>query len=72
MYVRFYISTYMYICIFQAYNCYRKAAEISPHQILAWQGMANFLEKQAPSNELAEVYGKLLELDKYNKKLNKT
>ncbi|XP_051499454.1 SKI3 subunit of superkiller complex protein isoform X2 [Apus apus] len=49
----------------QARAAYRKAAEIEPNQLLAWQGLANFYEKSKQTDgkgDLADVYQKLLEL----------
>ncbi|XP_064650742.1 tetratricopeptide repeat protein 37-like [Lineus longissimus] len=49
----------------QALKAYTKAAEISPEQVLAWQGLAGFYEKQ-DKKEYKEhqvtVYKKLIEL----------
>ncbi|NXN28468.1 TTC37 protein, partial [Nycticryphes semicollaris] len=49
----------------QAKGAYKKAIELEPNQLLAWQGLANLYEK--PNNtdvggDLAEVYQKLLQL----------
>uniref|UniRef100_A0A452HAC5 Uncharacterized protein n=1 Tax=Gopherus agassizii TaxID=38772 RepID=A0A452HAC5_9SAUR len=49
----------------QAQSAYKKAAELDPGQLLAWQGLANLYEKsnQADVKEnLFNVYQKLLEL----------
>uniref|UniRef100_A0A8C0JB40 SKI3 subunit of superkiller complex n=1 Tax=Chelonoidis abingdonii TaxID=106734 RepID=A0A8C0JB40_CHEAB len=49
----------------QAQSAYKKAAELEPGQLLAWQGLANLYEKsnQADVKEnLFNVYQKLLEL----------
>uniref|UniRef100_A0A8C5M4M7 SKI3 subunit of superkiller complex n=2 Tax=Leptobrachium leishanense TaxID=445787 RepID=A0A8C5M4M7_9ANUR len=51
----------------QAQAAYRKAAELEPEQLLAWQGLASFYEKVNPNEfkqELPAVYQKLLELYK--------
>lgn len=50
----------------QTPNAFRKAIEVSPKQILAWQGLASYYEKESsPSNtELFEVYQELLLLER--------
>ncbi|XP_054277686.1 tetratricopeptide repeat protein 37-like [Macrosteles quadrilineatus] len=50
----------------QAPNAYRKAVELSPEQPLAWQGLANFYEKEDSNKNaeyLAPVYKQLLQLE---------
>ncbi|XP_035745210.1 tetratricopeptide repeat protein 37 [Egretta garzetta] len=49
----------------QAKGAYRKAIELEPNQLLAWQGLANLYEKSNQTDvkgDLADVYQKLLEL----------
>uniref|UniRef100_A0A8D0BF23 SKI3 subunit of superkiller complex n=1 Tax=Salvator merianae TaxID=96440 RepID=A0A8D0BF23_SALMN len=49
----------------QAKGAYKKAAELEPGQLLAWQGLANLYEKLNHANareDLINVYQKLLEL----------
>ncbi|XP_053151889.1 SKI3 subunit of superkiller complex protein [Hemicordylus capensis] len=49
----------------QAQGAYRKAAELEPGQLLAWQGLANLYEKTNHTDareDLINVYHKLLEL----------
>ncbi|XP_040198266.1 tetratricopeptide repeat protein 37 isoform X2 [Rana temporaria] len=49
----------------QAQAAYRKAAELEPEQLLAWQGLGNFYEKASQKEfkeDLPNVYQKLLEL----------
>ncbi|XP_077203715.1 superkiller complex protein 3 isoform X2 [Paroedura picta] len=49
----------------QAKGAYKKAAELEPGQLLAWQGLANLYEKTNHADtreELVNVYQKLLEL----------
>ncbi|XP_062455877.1 superkiller complex protein 3 [Rhea pennata] len=49
----------------QAKGAYKKAAELEPNQLLAWQGLANLYEKSNQTDvkgDLADVYQKLLEL----------
>ncbi|XP_037228601.1 SKI3 subunit of superkiller complex protein isoform X1 [Falco biarmicus] len=49
----------------QAKGAYKKAIELEPNQLLAWQGLANFYEKSNQTDvkgDLANVYHKLLEL----------
>lgn len=49
----------------QAQAAYRKATELQPDQLLAWQGLANFYEKNNQTDlksELPEVYQKLVTL----------
>uniref|UniRef100_A0A8B9YVR2 Tetratricopeptide repeat domain 37 n=1 Tax=Buteo japonicus TaxID=224669 RepID=A0A8B9YVR2_9AVES len=49
----------------QAKGAYKKAIELEPNQLLAWQGLANLYEKSNQTDvkgDLAEVYQKLLEL----------
>ncbi|KAJ7335765.1 hypothetical protein JRQ81_013706 [Phrynocephalus forsythii] len=49
----------------QAQGAYRKAAELEPGQLLAWQGLANLYEKTSRAGareDLVNVYEKLLEL----------
>jgi tetratricopeptide (TPR) repeat protein len=50
----------------QALKAYTKAAEISPEQLLAWQGLSGFYEKHDRKEEYKEhqisVYKKLVEL----------
>lgn len=50
----------------EALNAYRKAVDLSPDQILAWQGLASYYEKEKSSNcnDLFPVYKKLLSLEK--------
>ncbi|KAM9328956.1 superkiller complex protein 3 [Gastrophryne carolinensis] len=55
----------------QAQAAYRKAAELEPEQLLAWQGLGNLYEKlnqKAFEEELSNVYHKLLELYKNSDK----
>lgn len=47
-------------------NAYKKAIEISPKQILAWQGLASFYEKEGVEKfhrELIPIYKELLDLE---------
>ncbi|XP_023800448.1 tetratricopeptide repeat protein 37 isoform X2 [Cyanistes caeruleus] len=49
----------------QAKGAYKKAIELEPNQLLAWQGLANLYEKPSQidvKGDLADVYQKLLEL----------
>ncbi|XP_041278143.1 tetratricopeptide repeat protein 37 isoform X4 [Onychostruthus taczanowskii] len=49
----------------QAKGAYKKAIELEPDQLLAWQGLANLYEKPNQTDvkgDLADVYQKLLEL----------
>ncbi|OXB75710.1 UNVERIFIED_CONTAM: hypothetical protein H355_016227 [Colinus virginianus] len=49
----------------QAKGAYKKAIELEPNQLLAWQGLANLYEKSNQTDvqgDLGEVYRKLLEL----------
>ncbi|XP_037981724.1 tetratricopeptide repeat protein 37 isoform X3 [Motacilla alba alba] len=49
----------------QAKGAYKKAIELEPNQLLAWQGLANLYEKPNQTDvkgDLAYVYQKLLEL----------
>ncbi|XP_030323083.1 tetratricopeptide repeat protein 37 [Calypte anna] len=49
----------------QAKAAYKKATELDPNQLLAWQGLANMYEKSKQTDikgDLADVYQKLLEL----------
>ncbi|KAM4638019.1 superkiller complex protein 3 isoform 1-T2 [Amazona ochrocephala] len=49
----------------QAKGAYKKAIELEPNQLLAWQGLANLYEKSSQTDvkeDLADVYQKLLEL----------
>ncbi|XP_074789347.1 superkiller complex protein 3 [Athene noctua] len=49
----------------QSKGAYKKAIEIEPNQLLAWQGLANLYEKSNQTDvkgDLADVYKKLLEL----------
>uniref|UniRef100_A0A8D2KVA6 Tetratricopeptide repeat domain 37 n=1 Tax=Varanus komodoensis TaxID=61221 RepID=A0A8D2KVA6_VARKO len=49
----------------QAQGAYKKAAELEPGQLLAWQGLANLYEKMTHADvreDLIKVYQKLLEL----------
>ncbi|NWU96448.1 TTC37 protein, partial [Upupa epops] len=49
----------------QAKGAYKKAIELEPNQLLAWQGLANLYEKSDQSEvreDLMDVYRKLLEL----------
>ncbi|XP_063820099.1 superkiller complex protein 3 [Pseudophryne corroboree] len=51
----------------QAHAAYRKAAELEPEQLLAWQGLGNLYEKMNQKDfkeDLPNVYQKLLELYK--------
>ncbi|XP_043920067.1 tetratricopeptide repeat protein 37 [Protopterus annectens] len=55
----------------QAQTAYRKAAELEPEQLLAWQGLASLYEKSdqpAFKEELPEIYQKLLKLYESNDK----
>ncbi|NWR58481.1 TTC37 protein, partial [Bucorvus abyssinicus] len=48
----------------QAKGAYKKAIELEPNQLLAWQGLANLYEKSNQTDvkgDLADVYQKLLE-----------
>ncbi|XP_048786478.1 tetratricopeptide repeat protein 37 [Lagopus muta] len=49
----------------QAKGAYKKAIELEPNQLLAWQGLANLYEKSNQTDvhaDLQDVYQKLLEL----------
>ncbi|KAL0979784.1 hypothetical protein UPYG_G00189630 [Umbra pygmaea] len=49
----------------QAQTAYRKALELEPEQLLAWQGLANLYEKSEITDykvQLPKVYEKLIEL----------
>ncbi|NWI14464.1 TTC37 protein, partial [Crypturellus soui] len=49
----------------QAKGAYKKATELEPNQLLAWQGLANLYEKSNQTDvkgDLADVYQKLLDL----------
>ncbi|XP_075597024.1 superkiller complex protein 3 isoform X1 [Balearica regulorum gibbericeps] len=49
----------------QAKGAYKKAIELEPNQLLAWQGLANLYEKSSQTDvkgDLADVYQKLLQL----------
>ncbi|NWX70431.1 TTC37 protein, partial [Alca torda] len=49
----------------QAKGAYKKAIELEPNQLLAWQGLANLYEKPNQTDvrgDLADVYQKLLQL----------
>ncbi|XP_021397206.2 superkiller complex protein 3 isoform X2 [Lonchura striata] len=49
----------------QAKGAYKKAIELEPNQLLAWQGLANLYEKPNQTDvrgDLVDVYQKLLEL----------
>ncbi|XP_069737207.1 superkiller complex protein 3 [Phaenicophaeus curvirostris] len=49
----------------QAKGAYKKAVDLEPNQLLAWQGLANLYEKSDQADvkaDLADVYQKLLEL----------
>lgn len=50
----------------EAVSAYRKAIDLSPDQILAWQGLASYYEKEKTTNykSLLPVYTKLLLLEK--------
>lgn len=51
-----------------AVNAFRKAIELSPKQILAWQGLASYYEKEGDEkfhHELIPVYRELLLLETY-------
>ncbi|NXC46792.1 TTC37 protein, partial [Penelope pileata] len=51
----------------QAKGAYKKAIELEPNQLLAWQGLANLYEKSNQTDvqgDLGDVYLKLLELYK--------
>lgn len=55
----------------QAPNAFRKAIEVSPDQILAWQGLASFYEKENShdrSSDLIPVYRRLLQLERDDNK----
>ncbi|NXI52581.1 TTC37 protein, partial [Chloroceryle aenea] len=55
----------------QARGAYKKAVELEPDQLLAWQGLANLYEKSNETDvrgDLADVYQKLLELYKSSDK----
>ncbi|XP_028851542.1 tetratricopeptide repeat protein 37 isoform X2 [Denticeps clupeoides] len=56
----------------QAQAAYRKAAELEPDQLLAWQGLANFYEKNDQADlqtELLKVYHRLVDLYESSDKL---
>ncbi len=46
----------------QALAAYQKAIEISPNQPTAWQGLAQFHEKQSANYELVSVYCELVKI----------
>jgi tetratricopeptide (TPR) repeat protein len=48
----------------QALAAYQKAIEISPTQATAWQGLAQFYEKQSANSELISVYSELTKIFK--------
>lgn len=51
----------------QAPKAFRKAVEVSPNQILAWQGLASFYEKEnseSDQKELLPIYQQLLSLER--------
>ena len=51
----------------QAPNAFRKAIDTSPKQILAWQGLASYYEKENSEKnkkELIPVYQQLLALER--------
>ncbi|XP_040277485.1 tetratricopeptide repeat protein 37 isoform X1 [Bufo bufo] len=55
----------------QSYGAYKKATEIEPEQLLAWQGLVNLYEKVNQKDfkeDLPNVYQKLLELYKSSDK----
>ncbi|NXK98466.1 TTC37 protein, partial [Formicarius rufipectus] len=55
----------------QARGAYKKAIELEPKQLLAWQGLANLYEKPNQTDvkgDLADVYQKLLEFYKSSDK----
>ncbi|KAM8960803.1 superkiller complex protein 3 [Pelodytes ibericus] len=55
----------------QAQAAYRKATELEPDQLLAWQGLGNLYEKASQKDfkqDLPNVYNKLLELYKSSDK----
>ncbi|KAI0208166.1 Tetratricopeptide repeat protein 37 [Lamellibrachia satsuma] len=59
----------------QAIAAYRKATDVAPEQILAWQGLCSFYEKADKEDyrtDLAQVYNKLMQLcaDDNNKKFD--
>jgi len=52
----------------QAPKAFRKAIEVSPKQLLAWQGLASFYEKEnseSDQDELFPIYQQLLSLERY-------
>jgi tetratricopeptide (TPR) repeat protein len=52
----------------QAPKAFRKAIEVSPKQLLAWQGLASFYEKEnseSDEEELFPIYQQLLSLERY-------
>jgi superkiller protein 3 len=57
----------------QAPKAFRKAIEVSPKQLLAWQGLASFYEKEnseSEQEELLPIYQQLLSLERYVLKLS--
>jgi len=52
----------------QAPKAFRKAIEVSPKQMLAWQGLASYYEKEnseSSQKELLPIYQQLLSLERY-------
>jgi superkiller protein 3 len=54
----------------QAPKAFWKAIEVSPKQLLAWQGLASYYEKETSDNEsdqkeLLPVYRQLISLERY-------
>ena len=52
----------------QAPKAFRKAIEVSPKQLLAWQGLASFYEKEnseSDQEELFPIYQQLLSLERH-------
>jgi superkiller protein 3 len=54
----------------QAPKAFRKAIEVSPEQILAWQGLASYYEKENSDHEsdqknLLQVYQQLILLERF-------
>jgi superkiller protein 3 len=54
----------------QAPKAFRKAIEVSPKQMLAWQGLASYYEKEnldreSDEKELLPIYQQLISLERY-------
>lgn len=52
----------------QAPNAFKRAIQINSDNILAWNGLANYYEKQeddASKKELLNVYTKMLNLERF-------